>query len=75
MGSFPCLGFLERNGVWLSAALALSFLVIGLYGTMVEAPNTFGAILVVLGAIAVWGLMRLLSEIARLLSETLIPRP
>jgi hypothetical protein len=42
---------------------------------MAASPNWFGAALVLLGSLAIWGFTRLLTDVARLLSETLIPRP
>jgi hypothetical protein len=75
MESYPYLLLVERHGQWLSAALALGFLGLGLCLTMAASPNWLGAALVLLGSLAIWGFMRLLTDVARLLSETLIPRP
>ena len=73
MRNFPFLSLIERHGGWLSAGIALGFL--GLCLCLPPAFSWPGAALACLVAVTIWLLLRVLTDIVRLLSETLIPRP
>lgn len=74
MDRYPFIAMFERHGAWLSAVMAFGFLALVLiigWNSLNPAIVAFAA----LGAAVVWLLLRTLTEIIRLLSETLIPRP
>lgn len=74
MDRYPFIALFERYGAWLSAFVALGFFALVLYlGLDSLKPTTVA--LAVVGAAVVWLLLRTFTEIVRLLSETLIPRP
>ena len=75
MGRYPFIALFERHGVTLSLAIALVFLGLGLLLVQQSALGPGAALLAVLGAAVLWLLLRMLTDIVRLLSETLIPRP
>ena len=74
MDRYPFIALFERHGAWLSAVIALGFLVLVLLIGRSSLNLTIVA-LDVLSAVVIWLLLRTLTEIVRLLSETLIPRP
>lgn len=75
MRDYPFLRLFERYGTWLSLAVSLAFLCLALLVIRQFVPDLIGATLAFLGAVVLWLFLQTLTEIIRLLSETLIPRP
>lgn len=74
MDRYPFIALFERHGARMSAVIALGFLVLVLLiGSSLLKPATVA--FAILGSAVVWLLLRTMTEIVRLLSETLIPRP
>ena len=73
MRSYPFLTLIDRHGGWLSAGVALGIL--GLSLALLPAPSWVSVALACLVALTIWLSLRVLTDIVRLLSETLIPRP
>jgi hypothetical protein len=75
MRSYPYLVLMERHGSWLSVIVALGVLLFGVALAPPGPHHWVGIAVSVAAAVLAWGFMRLLTDISRLLSETLIPRP
>jgi len=76
MREYPFLRLFDGYGAWLSLVIALGFLGLTLLLLAQSSLlNMAGAALALLGAVVLWLFLRTLTDIVKLLSETLIPRP